>query len=64
MKTLKLTIALFVLALVSANTNAQNFGLTVSRGIASIRPDVTSLSSALNQGYSIGMYRYTPVSKR
>ncbi|MFY0673316.1 MAG: hypothetical protein JXQ87_07920 [Bacteroidia bacterium] len=64
MKTFKLTIVLFVLALLTANANAQNFGLTVSRGISSVRPDVTSLSSALNQGYSIGMYRYTPISKR
>lgn len=60
MKTFKLTLAL---VLVTVLAQAQQFGITASRGMTTLCPDYATFKSTLNQGAGIGFYRYKELDK-
>lgn len=60
MKTLKLTLAL---VLMTTLAQAQQFGVTVNRGMTTLCPDYATFKSTLNQGAGIGFYRYKTLDK-
>ena len=59
MKKLTLSLA-FGLAILFAS--AQNFGLSVSRGMTALHPTFEAITSSMNQGLMLGAYHIKPLS--